>query len=86
MVGSTQSKRWRIELLYRYKKAKTSGITMLNIRKLYLYFVYFKPYVYFEWSPRVFLKNDARATLGKPSIALSNGRKLCTSIVGDITN
>ena len=39
---STQSKLWRIELLYRYKRAKTRRITVLNIRKLYLYFVYFK--------------------------------------------
>ena len=29
---------WRIELLYRYKRAKSSRITVLNIRKLYLYF------------------------------------------------
>ena len=42
----SQSKQWRIQLLYRYKRAKTSRITVLNIRKLYLYFVYFKPYVY----------------------------------------
>ena len=37
-MGFTQSKQWRIELLYRYKQAKTSRITVLNIRKLYLYF------------------------------------------------
>ena len=42
MAGSTQSKRWRIELLYRYKRAKTSRITVLNIWKLYHYFAYFK--------------------------------------------
>ena len=29
-------------LLYRYKRAMTSRTTVLNIRKLYLYFVYFK--------------------------------------------
>ena len=46
----SQSKQWRIELLYRYKRAKTNRITVLNIRKLYLYFVYIKLYVYFEWS------------------------------------
>ena len=51
LAGSTQSKQWRIELLYRYKRAKTSRITVLNIRKLYLYFVYFKLYAYFRWSP-----------------------------------
>ena len=28
------------ELLYRYKQAKTSKMTVLNIRKLYLYFVF----------------------------------------------
>ena len=42
LAGSTQSKQYRIELLYRYKRAKTSRITVLNIRKLYVYFVYFK--------------------------------------------
>ena len=36
--GLTQSKHCRIELFYRYK---TSRITVSNIRKLYLYFVYF---------------------------------------------
>ena len=45
LAGSTQSKQWWIELLYRYKRAKTSRITVLNIWKLYLYFVYFKLYV-----------------------------------------
>ena len=41
----SQGKQWRIQLLYRYKRAKTSWITVLNIRKLYLYFVYFnEPY------------------------------------------
>ena len=40
----------------------TSRITVLNIRKLYLYIVYFKLYVYFEWSLPVPSKNDARAT------------------------
>ena len=39
--------------------------TVLNIRKLYLYFVYFKLHVYFEWSPPVALKNDARTITGK---------------------
>ena len=48
-AGSTQSKQWRIEWLYRYKQAKTSRITVLNIQKLYLYFVYFKLYVYFAY-------------------------------------
>ena len=33
-------------------------------------FVYFKLYVYFEWSPRVALKNYARAILGKSLIVL----------------
>ena len=33
--GSTQSKQWRMKLL---KRAETSRITVLNIRKLYLYF------------------------------------------------
>ena len=37
LASSTQSKEWRIELLYRYKRAMTSRITVLNIRKLYLY-------------------------------------------------
>ena len=50
-AGSTQSKQWRIfylfiELLYRYKRAETSRITVLNIRKLYLYFVYFKRIIF----------------------------------------
>ena len=36
MAGSTQSKRWRIESLYRYKRAKTSRMTVLNIRLLTL--------------------------------------------------
>ena len=53
----------------------TSG--NINIRKLYVYFVYFKPYVYFvyfklyvyfEWSPPVPLKNDARVTLENSTI------------------
>ena len=47
-AGSTQSRQWRIELLCRYRRAKTSRITTLSIRKLYLYFVYFKQYVYFK--------------------------------------
>ena len=34
------------KLLYRYKRAKNSRITVLNIRKLYLHFVYFKLSVY----------------------------------------
>ena len=50
LVGSTQGKQWRIELLYRYKLAKTSRLTVLNIRKLYLNFAYFKLHVYFDWS------------------------------------
>ena len=49
LAGSTQSKQWRIELFYRWKRAKISRITVLNIRKLYLYFVYFKLYVYFVY-------------------------------------
>ena len=65
LAGSTQSKQRRIELLYQYKRAKISRITVLNIQKLYLYFVYPKLYVYFEWSPQEPLKNDARATPGK---------------------
>ena len=66
LAGSSRSRQWRIEFLYRYKRAKTSGITVLNIWKLYLYFVYFKLYLYFEcMSPPVPLKNDARATPGK---------------------
>ena len=51
MAGSTQSKQWRIELLYRHKRETTNRIIVLNIQKLYLYFVYFKLHVYFEWSP-----------------------------------
>ena len=53
LLVSTQSKQWRTELLYRYKQAKTSRITVLNIQKLYVYFklyayfVYFKLYLYF---------------------------------------
>ena len=61
------------ELLYRYKRAKTSRITVLNMRKLYLYFVYFMLLyvVYFEWNPlKDFFKNNARATSGKSSIDL----------------
>ena len=45
LAGSTQSKQLRIELLYRYKPAKTSRITMFNMQRLYLYFLYFKLYV-----------------------------------------
>ena len=37
LAGSSQSKQLWIELLYRYRRAKTSRITLLNIRKLYLY-------------------------------------------------
>ena len=65
----TQSKQWRIELLYQYKQVKTSWITVLNIQKLYVYFVYFKLYVYFVYfklyvysDPRVRFKNNPRAT------------------------
>ena len=47
-------------LLYRYKRVKTSRITALNIRKLYVYCVYFKLYDYFEWSPAVSLNNNAQ--------------------------
>ena len=36
---------YRIELLYRQKRDKTSRLTMLNIRKLYVRFVYFKLHV-----------------------------------------
>ena len=64
----TQNKRWRIELLYRYKRAKTNRITVLNIGKLYLYFAYFKLYVYFQWSSPFHLKNYARATPEKSLI------------------
>ena len=46
MAGSTQSKELRIEMLYRYKGAKTSRITMIN----------FKLYVYFEWNLTVIPK------------------------------
>ena len=45
--GSTESKQWRIELLYQYKRAKTRRITVVNIQKPYLYFIYFKLLVYF---------------------------------------
>lgn len=53
-----KKKQQRIELLHRYKQAKTqlaktSRITVLNIRELCLYF---------EWSPPVCLNNDARIT------------------------
>ena len=48
-------------MLYWYKQVKASRIAVLNIRKQYLYFVYFKLYVYFEWSPTISLKNYARA-------------------------
>ena len=44
----SQSEQWRIQLFYRYKRGKTGRITVLNIRKLYLYFVYFKLY-YLLW-------------------------------------
>ena len=46
MAGSSQSKQWRIELLYQYKQAKTMQHN--NSVKLYLYFSYFQLYVYFE--------------------------------------
>ena len=39
LAGSTQSKQLRIDLLYRYKRAKTGKITMLNIRYIQ-YFIY----------------------------------------------
>ena len=48
-------KQWRIELLYQYKRAKTSRITVLNIRKLYLYFAYFKLYCLYE--PMAYFRN-----------------------------
>ena len=67
LAGFTQSKQWRIKFFYRYKRAKTSRITVLNIRKLYLYFVYFKLYVYFEWSPQSLWKM-MRAKPGKSPI------------------
>ena len=35
LEGSTQSNQWRIELLCRYKRAKTTKITVLSIRKLF---------------------------------------------------
>ena len=64
MAGSSWAplklnKQLRIELLYRYKRATTSRITVLNIRKLYLYFVYFKLYVYLSGGRLVPSKNDA---------------------------
>ena len=36
--AALQSRQWWIELFYRFKRAKTSRISVLNIRKLYLYF------------------------------------------------
>ena len=77
LADSSQSKmQWRIEFLYHYKRAKASRITLLNIRKLYLYFVYFKLYVYFEcMSPQVPLKSGARATLGKLVCSNSKARQ-----------
>ena len=57
-AGSTQSKQWWTELLYRYT---TSRITALNIRKLYNNSTTLSAIVYFELSPLVPLKNHARA-------------------------
>ena len=37
MAGSTQSKQWWIESLYRYKAANSHRIIVLNIGKLYKY-------------------------------------------------
>ena len=70
LVGSTRCKQWRIEteLLYWYKRVKTGRVTVLNIRKLYLYFFYFELYVYFAWSPTVPLKHCARTTPGNSPI------------------
>ena len=48
LAGSNQNKQWWIEFLYRYKRAETSRMKVLNIRKLYLYFVYYKLYAYFQ--------------------------------------
>ena len=53
LAGSTQSKDLRRKLLY---LCKTNRITALKIRKLYLYFVYFKLCVYFERGPPIPLK------------------------------
>ena len=50
LAGSTLWKQWQIDLPYRYKRAKTSRIKVLNILKLHFYFLLFKLYVYFEWS------------------------------------
>ena len=62
-ADSTRSKQWRIELLCRYKQAKTSGITVLNIRKLYLYFVYFKNCMFtLSWARKSLWKWCARTT------------------------
>ena len=68
LAGFTQSKQWRIELLYRYERAKTSTITVLNVRKLYHYFVYFKLYVTLSGAGPVSLENNKLATPGKLSI------------------
>ena len=35
LSSSTESKQWRIELLYRYKRVKTRRVTVLNVPKLY---------------------------------------------------
>ena len=55
----TVRKQWRTELVYRYKRTKTSRITVLNIRKLSLFRLFYPP---------VPLKNNARAVLGKSPI------------------
>ena len=60
LAGSTQSKQWRIELLYRYKRAKTSRITLLNIRKLYFYLFTLNCMFTLSWA-RQFLRKMMQA-------------------------
>ena len=45
-----QRKQWRKWLFYGLKRAKTSKITVLNIWKLYLHFIYIKQDVYFNYT------------------------------------
>ena len=60
MAGSTQSKQWRIELLYRYKRAKTSKITVLNIRKSLSLLCLLQTVCHFERSSSISLNKVAR--------------------------
>ena len=71
-AGSTQSKQWRIEL---YCSSTVSGC--LNWLFCWSWLACtdratLSAIVYFEWSPPVPLKNDARATPGKVLYILEN--------------